>query len=294
MNDTPRKLSGVLPMVLVTLRGGLGNQMFQYAIGRSIAEKHGRRLVLDDLALEVEHLGRTKRSYALGVFDIDAELTSQVQLEQVQLEKAATQALLMQELRGFHQEVLNAHPEAQLQLQGFWQNEKYFADIAPLLRGQFRMKPGPWDASPWRPAIETDSSAVCVHVRRQDYLKEAGAALGFIGRDYYERATTAIARAVPDCHFFFFSDDIPWCKENLSLGFPSSFVAHSDQRGDFTYTDFRLMTLCRHFIVANSSFSWWAAWLGSDPRKIVIAPKIWFRELPFASADIVPAAWLRM
>jgi glycosyl transferase family 11 len=274
-------------IVLVTLRGGLGNQMFQYAIGRSISEKHDRALVLDDLALRVDHPGRTKRSYALGVFNIDAKLTSEISIR-----RAANRAVIVQDRRGFHEHVLQPNLSVHLELHGFWQHERYFADIAHLLRDHFCMKPGPWDSSAWKPRIAAVPSAVCVHVRRQDYLTVS--TFGFVGREYYQRAAMTMADHVADAHFFIFSDDIPWCKANLSLDQPHSFVEHNGRADDSTYTDLSLMTLCRHFIIANSSFSWWAAWLGADPRKIVMAPKDWFRDIPSDSRDITPESWLRL
>ncbi len=289
VTDAPIGEGRPVSTVLVTLRGGLGNQMFQYAIGRSIAEKHGRRLFLDDLALRIDHPGRTRRAYALGAFNIKAELTSRARVE-----GCGIRAVLVQERRGFHEQVLKPCPLAQLELQGFWQDERYFLDIAHVLRAHFRMRPGPWESSRWQPLIAATPNAVCVHVRRQDYLTPQGGGIGFVGQEYYRRAIAAMARLVQDVRYFVFSDDIPWCREYLPLDHSHSFIEHDCGAGDHTCTDFSLMTLCRHFIIANSSFSWWAAWLGSDPRKIVIAPKVWFHDIPSDSDDIVPRAWFRI
>jgi hypothetical protein len=274
-------------IVLVTLRGGLGNQMFQYAVGRSIAETHGRALVLDDLALRADHPGRTKRDYALGMLNIQAQLTSEKPIE-----LAASRAVVVQPRRGFHDNVLCPNSSSQLELHGFWQDERYFADIAHLLRNDFRMKPGPWDHSEWEPRIAATRSAVCVHVRRQDYLTSS--TLDFVGQAYYERAVMAMAHRVTDAHFFIFSDDLAWCKDNLALRQPHSLVEHDTHSGNSAYADLKLMTLCRHFIIANSSFSWWAAWLGTDPRKIVMAPQHWFHDVPSDSREITPPGWLRV
>lgn len=277
------------PIVLMTLRGGLGNQMFQYALGQAIARKHGRMLVLDDLALRVDHPGRTRRAYALGAFDIEARLTSAAPID-----GAAIRAVVAQERRGFRAEVLEPCPFALLQLQGFWQDERYFADIAHVLRGHFRMMPGPWESSRWRARIAAAPAAVCVHVRRQDYLTPAGAALGFVGRGYYARAVAAAAERIASPHFFVFSDDPAWCRENLRLAHPHAFVEHDGAAEDHVHTDFLLMTQCRHFVIANSSFSWWPAWLGTDPRKVVVAPKAWFRDSDADSEAVVPRDWLRV
>jgi glycosyl transferase family 11 len=276
------------PIVVVTLRGGLGNQMFQYAIGRTIAEKQSRMLVLDDLALEVDHPERTKRRYELFAFEIQAALTSQTQIN-----RNGIRAMIVQDRRGFHEDAIKPNSFPHLELHGFWQSENYFAEISGLLRDHFRMRPGPWNASPWQAQIAAAGNPVCIHVRRQDYLYP-DTSLQFVGREYYQNAVAMMKRDIPDCHFFIFSDDLPWCRENLRLDHPHSFVEHGKNHSDLTHVDFKLMTMCRHFIIANSSYSWWPAWLGTDPQKLVIAPMAWFADIPSDSTHIPPNNWLRL
>jgi Glycosyl transferase family 11 len=276
------------PIVVARLRGGLGNQLFQYAIGRAIAEMQGRILVLDDVALTADHPQRTKRQYELFAFEIQAELTSQVHIE-----RNGFRTVIMENRRGFHHDVLKSNPFPHLELDGFWQNERYFCDIAGLLRNHFRMKPGPWDLSPWRREIAGIRNSICVHVRRTDYLYP-DTTVQFVGRAYYLDAIARMKRDVPDGHFFFFSDDLPWCRENLRLDHPHAFVEHGKKQSNLSLVDFNLMTMCRHFIIANSSYSWWPAWLSTDPEKIVIAPKTWFNDIPADSAAVTPQNWLRL
>jgi hypothetical protein len=281
--------AGVESRVVVELRGGLGNQMFQYAIGRCIADTQARALFLDDLALARDHPRRTKRAYALHIFDIEAGLTSRTEWPE-----APVRAVVTQQRRGFHEEVLKPAPFTEIYLKGFWQNAGYFAEVEPRLRRHFRFRPGPWHHSEWTAVIAGAPGAVCVHVRRGDYLDSAGAVFDSPGPRYYARAIEAMRRQVGEPHFFVFSDDLDWCERNLELDHPHSFVRHHGGPQDRTCEDFKLMTLCRHFIIANSSFSWWAAWLGSDPRKIVVAPAAWFRDVPSDSGDITPRPWQRL
>src|SRR5262249_2860600 len=107
--------------------------------------------------------------------------------------------------------------------------------------------------------------------------------------DYYKRSVEFIVASVRDAHFYFFSDDIDWCIENLLIDHPHTFVRRSQPVARYTAEDFRLMTMCRHFIIANSTFSWWAAWLGASDDKIVLAPRNWYRYEQTASKEIAPA-----
>jgi hypothetical protein len=136
---------------------------------------------------------------------------------------------------------------------------------------------------------------VCLHVRRQDYLDTpAGRRLGFLGKGYYDRAVARMARRAPGAHFFIFSDDLAWCRKSLCLHHPHTYVEHRGTAHAAAASDFRLMTRCRHFIIANSSFSWWAAWLGESADSLVIAPRTWFRRHPRQSRDLAPARWPRI
>ncbi len=285
--------SGSNRHVVVELKGGLGNQMFQYAIGRAIAEAQGRRLLLDDvLALRANRGSARKRSYGLHIFNIDAQLISTVGLT-----LPGTWARIVQQHRGFHPEVLEETPFALVYLSGFWQNEKYFRASQDRIRKDFSFSlAAPAGGSSWESRIRDSSSPVCLHVRRQEYVtgEGGGVRFGFAGGGYYERAVRQICSRIPDAHFFVFSDDIPWCRQNLEIAGPHAFVCSEGTPDEQAGKDFGLMTLCDHFIIANSSFSWWAAWLGGSPQKIVIAPELWFRDVPSDSRDIAPAGWLRL
>ena len=276
--------------VTVRLRGGLGNQLFQYAAGRALAEQDRRELFLDDVALRVERPGATPRTYGLHAFEIRARCLSEVPAGTV----APTRVVQMR--RGFDPYVLSLRPAAHLYLEGFWQDERYFRHLEGDLRRELRFKPGSWCHRPWEAVLARTASPVCVHVRRQDYVtgRGGGFRLGFCGIEYYADAIQALVERVGEPHFFVFSDDLPWCERFLDFhGRPHTFVRGAGNEGG-PQRDLRLMSLCRHFIIANSSFSWWGAWLGAAPDKLVIAPRIWFRDIPDDSAAMTPPDWLRL
>jgi hypothetical protein len=133
--------------------------------------------------------------------------------------------------------------------------------------------------------------------RRADYLSDPNVAAvhGTCTGDYYLRATRAMVDALDrEPHFFIFSDDPAWAAENLRLDWPCSLVTRPDHVADRDIAEFRLLTVCKHHIIANSSFSWWGAWLGCEPEKIVIAPERWFRSTQLDDGDLIPPGWRRM
>ena len=137
------------------------------------------------------------------------------------------------------------------------------------------------------------TEAVAVHFRRGDYTKKRVAdKYGSCSVEYYKNAVEYIAEKYPNPEIFFFSDDIEWVKENLKFPYNCSYVANNT--GDKSFEDLRLMSCCKHNVIANSSFSWWGAWLNNNKDKIVVAPKKWLQDSSFAQDDIVPKAWIRL
>ena len=116
---------------------------------------------------------------------------------------------------------------------------------------------------------------------------------GFVGKEYYERGIAAIAPRLANPHIFLTSDDVPWCKENLRFDYPTT-VLGQEYKGYKFGEELTLMARCKHFLIPNSSFAWWAAWLGSSQDKIVVCPKHWFRESKIDSSDLVPPQWIRV
>lgn len=290
--------------VVVRLAGGLGNQMFQYAAGRAVALASGRSLLLDGSGIA---RGPSDRRYELGALAIAGEPAEPI-----------TRAVIRAQVGGRVPPALRAVARAvsrrqwtllgdsgsacderlfttagDLVLDGFWQSAAYAErsqEIEGALRREFSLR----DALPNRLAtlareIEACES-VCVHVRRGDYVVDPliAAVHGALPPEYHSAAGGFIAAHVPGAAFFVFSDDMAWAREHLRLPGPTRFV---DAAEGLPAMDQRLMASCRHFIIANSTFSWWAAWLGAWPAKRVVAPRRWFVDRP-VPAGLLPDSWM--
>ncbi|MCK4814567.1 alpha-1,2-fucosyltransferase [bacterium] len=179
-------------------------------------------------------------------------------------------------------------------LQGNWQSERYFKTIEDIIRHEFTIKIKQ-DATNERTTEHINSvNAVSLHIRRADYVSNAATNQfhGTCTLAHYQQAVEKIVRKVSSPLFFVFSDDILWAKENLRLPYPTMFISHNNVTKDFE--DLRLMTQCKHHIIANSSFSWWGAWLSNNSDKIVIAPKTWFNDESIDTKDLIPEGWIRI
>jgi hypothetical protein len=276
-------------VIVVRLRFGLGNQMFQYALGRRLADIEGTRMILDTTLLQNTARFNGRR-YGLSDFQIRAEVVSSTPCEWP-VEMLIT---ISEKSLGFHSSVLDCRVGANaLLLEGTWQSERYFKEIEPAIRRDFTFKP--FDLGDSAGVLEQiqKGNSVAVHVRRGDYVSSAvGAHLGFVGVDYYSKALAAMASSIENAHFYIFSDDIAWCRAHLPPAYPYTFVSPPDCGQNAARRDLFLMSACRHFIIANSTFSWWGAWLGNaGPSKVVIAPKRWFANPLWKLEHIIPSQW---
>ncbi len=284
-------------MIVTRLIGGLGNQMFQYAVGRALALRRGTELALDLSAFAKPGRG-TPRQFALDAYELPVRLASAREIVRLKYGSAWRAKLKLRQRATYLREgvtnvfdpaVLRAGPETYLR--GYWQTEKYFLDAREQLVRDFAPRGGSAPGDLMR-AIEALPS-VAVHVRRGDYLTDprARASLGACSLDYYARAGAHLRQALGEPAFFVFSDDIAWAKANLTLPGPTTFVS----RPEIADADeLLLMSRCRHQVVANSSFSWWGAWLNQNPSRLVIAPRQWFRRVESNSPDLVPESWTRL
>jgi len=189
----------------------------------------------------------------------------------------------------FDPEVLKSPDD--VYLEGYWQSEKYFASTEGLLRREFTIRQSLSGRNQEMAARIAGCNTVSLHVRRGDYVSNPNASRvhGLCGADYYQAAVRRIAEIVPQPHLFVFSDDPEWAARNLHLDHPMTIVTGNDTQRD--YEDLHLMSLCKHHIVANSSFSWWGAWLDTNPDKIVIVPARWFAREQHDTRDLFPPAW---
>ncbi len=288
-------------MIITQLNGGLGNQMFQYATARCIAEKACCSLLLDISVLSEKYESKTYRNYGLNVFNIKADIANS---NICKIAKRAESKYLkylnfffFPKLRiikesGFAYEPFNIEPGENIYLKGYWQSEKYFSDIREIILKEFLPKNEVTGKNKDMNEIISSVNSVSVHVRRGDYVANpiTNRVHGVCDTEYYNKAMHHIESKVENPHYFIFSDDIPWCKENISSQNQLTFV--DINTGEKAYEDLRLMSFCKHNIIANSSFSWWGAWLNANPKKIVIAPKKWFNDSSRETKDLFPDSWV--
>lgn len=282
-------------MVVSTLIGGLGNQMFQYAAGRALALRNGTQLRLDLGWLENQPALVTPRRYELDCFHVQAELCSIY--PRTRRERA--RELVRLSPRVWREEVFRFDPRVlelpdNVRLIGYWVDERYFLDAAAQIRDDFRFRYRPDERSAeLAEEIRGSRMAVSVHVRRGDYVSDERTATlhGVLPHDYYTAAVRRIQSIVANPRFYVFSDDPDWCRSNLELGAPTVYVSHNQGHG---WEDLRLMSRCAHHVIANSSFSWWGAWLNPRPDKIVIAPRRWIADDSYDTSHVVPPEWVTL
>jgi hypothetical protein len=291
-------LSHPVPMVICVLLGGLGNQLFQYAVGRALAIRLNTSLKLDASYFTS---GR-RRTYELERFRIQASRVNPFERWAAPRWERPRVARAVQVLRklglpigftslrdreqGFDERIVTV--TGNVSLRGFWQSERYFASVADIIRDELVLRDEPDQVNQAMLDAIGSTESVALHVRRGDYLITPKH--GTCPLDYYHQAIEKMLLRVRDPHLFIFSDDPDWTRENIKTGFPTTYVTHNTGRQDFE--DLRLMSHCRHFIIANSSFSWWGAWLSRNRTKNIIAPKRWFADPNQLSADFIPPAWM--
>lgn len=281
------------PKVVVRLMGGLGNQLFQYALGRAIeiecgahvsfdpsliSRKNGRVYMLDRFTTKLQiaetpspsHFDRFLRFLGLGHYITERQLAYMPYLFS-RIKHGGT-----------------------FYLDGYWQTEKYFNAIRKEILAEITLATPLGEHAKAIARSIYESQSVALHVRRGDYAANMGAQTvhDVCGIAYYQRVLALMREKMPDAHFFIFSDDIRWVQENLDLD--PAITTYVSGTGLSDEAELVLMSSCKHQIIANSTFSWWAAWLNQNPSKIVIAPQQWFTDPTKDTSDLIPASWLRL
>jgi len=277
--------------------------MFQYATARALALKSKTTLLADS---------RLFQTYRLHAYLIDRFSTVMSEAVDTNLGGLILPPLRRNiltpwwtirnrgRLRYFREQGLEYHPEFlslgdNTYLQGYWQSEKYFRHIASLLRDELT-RPEPVEEVNQKVLEEIDSvMAVSLHIRRGDYVSNPKAfkVHGTCSLEYYHEAAKYVAERLDSPPIFYvFSDDPKWARENLKLPFKMRFISHNSVQDPSS--DLQLMSACRHHVIANSSFSWWGAWLNSSPEKIVVACRRWFADPTKNDCDLVPEEWIRL
>lgn len=250
-------------MIITKLQGGLGNQMFQYAAGRAQAIRDGSELLLDTSWYDSQSL----RALGLNAFNIHARTAAKEEIAEAKKGK------------GY--------------LDGYWQSEKYFARIEDVIRKEFTLKDAGGGKFQQTLKRIQETNSVSLHIRRTDYLAPKHQTIyAQMSLEYYEKAVERIQIFAKDVEIFVFSDDIDWVKKNLKIvGVPMTYVS---SMGFSAEQELFLMSQCKYNITANSTFSWWGAWLNSNPNKIVVTPEKWFLSGSMSEKDLIPSTWIKL
>ena len=293
-------------LLIANIIGGLGNQMFQYACGRACAERMGATL---QLATDIIGDYAIPRPFELhNVFCISASICSSQTLKEVLSWRAYP---LIRKLLARYRRLSRLDGNAVYEphslfldglgmrlsdanyLHGYWQSERYFGGQSDLIRQEFRFR-NELDSVNAAIVREMRSApSASVHIRRGDYLNvKASAVHGLCSEQYYHAAIALLKSRIPDIRLFVFSDDVDWVRQVLLPRYPEMVIVDHN-RDEQSFNDMRLMSQCAHHIIANSSFSWWGAWLNPDPNKLVVAPTNWFAN-GTNSTDLIPDAWIRL
>jgi hypothetical protein len=280
-------------MIIIKIKGGLGNQLFQYAVGRAVALHHKSPLKLDLTIFKTYKLHK----YLLDEFSIQAGVATENEIVKLKggnnLVFSALRKAGLVKRKSYFKEKRSSYFDAGVfknncvYLDGYWQTELYFLDIRELLLRELTSISSMTDLGcAYLEAIKK-SNSVSLHVRRGDYLNLKS--FNVLDVDYYMKAVEYIRKNVEKPTFYIFSDDLEWCKNSLGFLDDCIFVDRTKTEID----DLKLMSFCQHNIIANSSFSWWGAWLNQNSKKTVIAPKGWLLNDP-GSSNVILSDWVKL
>ncbi len=286
-------------MIIINLKGGTGNQLFQYALGRALSIKNNDQLKLDTTGLERANItGDIYRPLQITAFNVIKKVASPEEIARLKYPYGPLSrgwrwlAFKISKDKNtiFHPSVANLKGDQYLD--GYWQSPKYFEAIRDVLLKELTLTmPMSAPAAAYATQIK-QSPSVSLHVRRGDYIKNPRVLheFGACSESYYKKALETVQQSEPNPTYFVFSDDIEWVKANLPVGTTAVYVK------DPAITDteeLMLMSLCKHNIIANSSFSWWGAWLNQNPHKIVVAPTPWFDRAIY-DPSLIPSTWVAL
>src|SRR3989339_922217 len=294
-------------MIITRLQGGIGNQMFQYALGRALSVKNNVPLGLDltfllDRTPIPNFANFTFRNYDLDVFNIEAVIVSKKDIPF--LYRKHNLGIFMRYIDYFRRKLISTPGKEKMNcsfdasilqlgsdayLEGWWQSYKYFESIEDIIRKDFTFKNKlPLHIENLNEVIKKENS-LCVHVRRGDYVGNFHHEV--VGKDYYDRGIERIKSLTNIDKIYVFSDDVKWCEGNMKFDLPTMFVGE-EYAGTKAEGHMALMSACHNFIIPNSSFSWWGAWLADYKDKVVIVPKQWFVDASINSDDLIPSGWI--
>lgn len=283
-------------MITVKLKGGLGNQLFQYSFGRLLSHKNNQELKLDTTNLSGSK--DTFRQYALDVFNINAHIANNYEIASnkyplgfvSKITKIFNQKILRKYNIGYNDHLLKSKSKY---FEGYFQNHKYLEPIRDILLSDITLKESIEDKYKDLFQKILENNSVSIHIRRGDYVndKKTKKAHYVFGLEYYQKAIQVIKERLQNPIFFIFSDDIDWVKQNLKINEETYYVSNDNIKD---YEELIIMSKCKHNIIANSSFSFWGAWLNQNKDKIVIAPHRWNNKFIKEYRDLLPEDWIKI
>ncbi len=282
--------------------------MFQYAFGKALAVKNNTQLILSTSYINSKlpfKKWASQMKYELHLFKIEADVETNLIHSKILYPFAKVEHLIRDKWNAKKWTLLQEasfeyHPayleyKDNIYVKGNFQSEKYFQHIKSILKNELIFKDDLKGMNvDWFDKINNTAS-VSIHIRRGDYISIPKNQDKFIiqSLDYYQQAVSYIANQVRQPVFFVFSDDMEWAKQHVKIDFPTYFVDNNNTP-ETHYIDMQLMSMCKHQIICNSTFSWWAAWLNNNPQKIIIAPQKWFADPSINSQDLIPSDWIKM
>lgn len=286
-------------MIVVKLKGGLGNQMFQYATGLAVTLAQKEELKLDTTGYDDPRYvsANTPRQYRMFPFNLSSGIATPKEVKKYKYPLS----IFSKGMRFINFRILKRHnvdfdasyfKKAHRYVEGYFQSEKNFLSIKDKVLKEFTLQKESEDFLLEKNKIDRTRS-VSVHIRRGDYVSDLKTYIvhGVCSREYYERAMALMRSKTENPIFYFFSDDIDWVKKEFGEHPDFKYVSNT-KLGD--YEELMLMASCAHNIIANSSFSWWGSYLNQNPSKIVIAPKRWVNKSPDPHPNIIPESWARV
>jgi hypothetical protein len=287
-------------MIITRLIGGLGNQLYQYSLGRHLSLKNNcdllidafgfnnmnqsRKLELSNFAIDLKHCERNQLPYR------KRDLSKKSYLNPIKDFCFSKFKVIDEKKFEFDPSILEQ--KGHIYLDGYWQTEKYFKPISNKLRADLKFRTNLTGKNTEISALIKNSNSISVHIRRGDYVTNEKNKNFYEQQplSYFEKAIDIIASLESEPYYFIFSDDPKWAKDNIKTPYRKLFV-----EGNTTCDDLHLMTLCKHNIIANSTYSWWGAYLGDHGGKRVICPKRWFTSIAEKDTkDLIPEKWIQL
>lgn len=292
----------------VEIVGGLGNQMFQYAFYLKIKHFYTNKETkiytqrfsetLDNNGFEIDRIFKVENNIEVkelsSLIDDSLSLKDRIRRKLIGFKKT----FFLETVFKYNPKVFKLHRRNNVYFRGLWQDELYFTDIRNQVLDTFNFRPFDKNSENYKISeLIKSTNSISIHIRRGDYISNEKY-LNILGNicteNYYNSAINYVLRNLKDVSFFVFSDDIEWVKSKYSflMNHPTTFINHN--KGIDSYMDMQLMSYCKHNIIANSSFSWWGAWLNKNESKIVIAPEKWFKNNKrLENNHIVPESWMK-